>query len=534
LEEARKLYERVLKSDPKNFEACQLLGTLYTHEDNHDEAIFYLNKAISLSPSNALPYFNKGVLLTKVGKIEEAISCYGIAGRIKPDYFEAFNNRANLLIKIKCYEDALNDFDYIIKNSNAAASAHFNKANLLKRLGRNKEALFEYEMTLKIKNDYFEAYLNKGVLLKESYDIKGAIENYQKALKISPENIDALYNLGNSLQEDGQIKKALHLYNKIIELNPNHHSARWNKSLALLLQGDFKNGWKEYECRTTIKKQILCNGKKLQEWRGEKSIRNKKIIISSEQGLGDSIQFFRYLPKIIEMQGTPIFRVQSPLKELFQDFDTKIKVIDEKESIPNADFHCPLMSLPYAFRTTLDTIPNNTPYLRADKKLKFFFENAIKEKGKIKIGIAWSGAANHKNDRNRSLALSQLFPVINNNRFEFHSLQKEYRGGDQIIIEDNDRLMDHSKTLKSFSDTAALIECMDLVISVDTSVAHLSGALGKRTWILLPFMPDFRWLLERKDSPWYPTVDLFRQEKIGKWDEVIQQINIALDSYHGG
>jgi ADP-heptose:LPS heptosyltransferase len=258
-------------------------------------------------------------------------------------------------------------------------------------------------------------------------------------------------------------------------------------------------------------------------WRGQEDIRGKKILIHSEQGLGDSIQFIRYLEQIHQLGAEIILEVPKTLATLVNTIKTPITVIEKGSKLPEFDAYCPLLSLPYVFKTTVDTIPSVVPYLFADKKKVSKWNHRLGVKTRKRIGLVWSGSTVHKNDHNRSIPL-EIFTDLLKLPVEWHSLQNEYRTKDKNFLDSHPEIRQHQEELGDFADTAALIECMDLVISVDTSVAHLAGALGKTTWILLPFIPDFRWMLEREDCPWYPTVKLLRQDEERDWKKVITKL----------
>jgi ADP-heptose:LPS heptosyltransferase len=258
-------------------------------------------------------------------------------------------------------------------------------------------------------------------------------------------------------------------------------------------------------------------------WRGQDDIRGKKILIHSEQGLGDSIQFIRYLDQIHQLGAEIILEVPKTLATLATTIKTPLTVIEKGSKLPEFDAYCPLLSLPYVFKTTVDTIPSVVPYLSADKKKVSEWNNRLGVKTRKRIGLVWSGSAVHQNDHNRSIPL-EVFTDLLKLPVEWHSLQNEYRTEDKNFLDSHPEVRQHQEELGDFADTAALIECMDLMISVDTSVAHLAGALGKTTWILLPFIPDFRWMLEREDCPWYPTAKLLRQDEERDWKKVIMKL----------
>ena len=356
----------------------------------------------------------------------------------------------------------------------------------------------------------------------------------QKALSESSQMLEqfpnsvVLYNIsGVSNAGLMQFDAAIDSYKQALKIKPDYAEAYYNLSLLYLLRGNLDEGFKCYEWRLKIKERLAAPARTNLIWDGEQSLSGKHFVVYEEQGLGDIIQFCRYLP-VLEQKGANVtFKVKSNLHALLQTMDSKTSLNTRLPEENKIDFELPLMSLPLALKTTVETIPAQIPYLYADDQRKKRWNEKLGNKTVTRIGLVWSGSTLHKNDHNRSLLLNQLtsllvLPV------EFHSLQKEVREIDIKTLTDFPKINQHQDDLLDFSDTAALIDEMDLVISVDTVVAHLSGAMGKKTFILLPYSPDYRWMLDRADSPWYPTATLFRQPSVGDWDSVISEIRQLL------
>jgi len=309
----------------------------------------------------------------------------------------------------------------------------------------------------------------------------------------------------------------------------------WNKSLTLLLQGDYETGFLLYESRWGSKDVYEVVGKRCfhkPTWLGIESLKDKTILLYGEQGLGDFIQFCRYVKLVSDLGANVILEVPRSLVRLMEGLDGISQLVISGEALPFFDFQCPLMSLPFIFKTTLDSIPNPQRYIHLDSCHHKISEWKARLGPKLKprVGLVWSGNPHHKNDHNRSLFLADLLPFLPD-QFEYISLQKEIRAADQLILDANPRIISFSSHLIDFHDTAALIQDLDLVITVDTSVAHLSGALGKKTLLLLPSVPDWRWLLDREDSPWYLSMLLFRQTTIGDWSSALGRIKFFLSHY---
>ena len=398
--------------------------------------------------------------------------------------------------------------------------------------GRYKEAVEKINKAVELNPNTAIYHGNLAMAYDKIGEEEESAKNFIKALSINPTYDKAYlahYNLGIYFKDKGRFYEALEHYNKSIELNNNFFEAHWNKSLILLLLGKFDEGWKEYEYR--FKKENPIDSRKFnkQKWEGS-SLKNKKILIVSEQGFGDNIQFIRYLALIKEKQGYIILECKKELKKLFETLSYVDKIIEKENKIPNIDFdfYIHLMSLPMLFKTNLNNLPNKPPYLKINANLS----NELKEKltGKFKIGMVWKGNPKHPDDKNRSIDFNKFKTLIDKfklfKNISLFSLQKNAEDNSEGLK--NYSITDLSSYINDFVDTASIIKELDLVISVDTSVAHLTGALDKPVWTLLSFIPDFRWMLNRDDSPWYPNMKLFRQPKPGDWDSVFEKIIIEL------
>ena len=434
--------------------------------------------------------------MQELKRLDEALSSYDKAISIKPDYAEAYSNRGNALRELK----------------------------------RLDEALINFEKAIAIKPDYANAYSNRGIALQELKRLDEALASYDKAIAIKPDYVEAHSNRGIALHELKRLDEALACYNKAINIKPDCTTAHWNLSLCNLLGGNFKNGWEEYEWRwksEEISKTAGVRNFSKPLWLGVESLKNKTILLYSEQGLGDTIQFCRYAQLVAELGAKVILEVQKPLVNLLQNLKGPIQIIAKGDTPTNFDYQCPLLSLPLAFKTELHTIPSLQSIWTDEEKIAEW-QAKLGKKSKLRIGIVWSGSAEHKNDHNRSLTLSKLLPYLSPN-LEYVCLQKELRATDKELLLDHRQIKYFGDKLEDFTDTSALCELMDVVISVDTSIAHLAGTLGKPTWVLLPYCPDWRWLLDRNDSPWYPSAKLYRQEKIYDWNGVLEKVRSDLE-----
>jgi hypothetical protein len=534
LPEAEAIYKQILRIQPNNFSALQLIGTMYTQTKNHSQAINFLTKAIKINPQFAPCYNNLGLALQELNRLDEALASYDKAITIKPDYADAHYNRGFALHEIKRWYEALDSYDKAISIKPDYAEAYSNRGVALQELKRLDEALASYDKAISIKPDYADAHSNRGFALQELKRLDEALISYDKAISIKPDYAEAYYNRGYVLQELKHLDEALTSYDKAISIKPDYVEANWNKSLGLLLDGQFAQGWQEYECRW--KKEDISKTAGIRNfpqpiWLGAESLKDKTILLYAEQGLGDTIQFSRYVPLIAELGAKVILEVQSPLVKLLKNLEGVNQIAARGGTISEFDYQCPLLSLPLAFKTELNTIPPASKYMISDNKNNLNWQIKLGEKSKPRIGIVWSGSTEHKNDHNRSITLSQLIPYLPSN-MEYVCLQKELRGIDKEALEKNPHIQFYGDDLEDFTDTAALCDLMDVVISVDTSVAHLAGTLGKQTWVLLPYSPDWRWMLDRDDSPWYPSVKLYRQENNGNWNGVLEKLNRDLEKIH--
>ena len=398
----------------------------------------------------------------------------------------------------------------------------------LHQSGQLDLAEIQYKELLNYFPDNTLLLTNLGTIALQKGRLEDAVRIIGKSLQINSNQPNALNNRGNALKDLKRLDEALASYDRAIALNPNYAEAYWNKSLLKILIGEYLEGWKLYEWRWKKEPQINSLRAYHQPlWLGDESIFHKTLLIYPEQGFGDYIQCIRYAALVEQLGAKVILEVPSRLLTLCSTLKGQPILIENGKPLPSFDYHCPVMSLPLALKTTVETIPAQIPYLYADDQRKKRWNEKLGNKTVTRIGLVWSGSTWHKNDHNRSLLLNQLtsllvLPV------EFHSLQKEVREIDIKTLTDFPKINQHQDDLLDFSDTAALIDEMDLVISVDTAVAHLSGAMGKKTFILLPYSPDYRWMLDRADSPWYPTATLFRQPSVGDWDSVISEIRQLL------
>ncbi len=522
-------FDDAIAIDSNYAEAYYNRGLVLEDMGRFSEALGNFQNAISLKPDYAKAYFNLGNVLINLDRIADAVTSYGLALNYKPDYLEAFVNRGNLLKDLKRFPEAIEHLQQALALDPESAMIHYNLGLAYYDSYQYDKALGYYETAISLAPDLVEAYNNLGRVLQQLNQYQAAFDNYETALAIDPHDIIAINNLGTLYKDMQKLAEAEASYQLAIELKPDDPDAYWNISLVKLLSGNYLEGWRLYEWRwqTEYKKDISRFQQPV--WLGEENINGKTLLVYPEQGYGDFIQFCRYVALLQDAGARVVLGCPKPLLSLLTTLKGPVTLIEKGQQLPDFDLQCPIMSLPLAFQTRLENIPTAIPYLYADADKQQGWQQQLGNDKRIKIGLVWSGSTTHKNDFNRSIPVELLAPLLAL-PVEFHCLQKEVRPEDVAKIAALSQMQLHQESLEDFSDTAALISVMDLVISVDTSVAHLTGALGKPVWILLQYAPDYRWLLHKNDSPWYPTATLFRQTSPGDWSEVIMALVARLSS----
>jgi len=520
------IYDSAIAIDARRAEAFCYRGLALQALKQFDAAWDSYNRAIAINANFAEAFFNRGNLMEELKRFETALASYDQAITIQPDYAEAYSNRGLVLMELAQLDASLSSFDQAISLKSDYAEAYSNRGLVLYELHRFDAALASYNQAIAIKPDYAEAYSNRHHVLQRLNQPDAALASCNHAIAIKADYAHAHSNRGNVLKEMGRLDAALASYNRAIAIQTDYAEAYCNRSVLMLLRGDFDNGWMDYEWRW---KNENCSSFKESRslpkplWLGKDSLTDKTIFLHCEQGMGDTLQFCRYAKLVADLGARVLLEVQRPLATLLADLAGVSEIIIKGSVLPDFDYHCPLLSLPLAFKTNLSTIPSSSKYLHADAAKVAQWQARLGDKTKPRIGLTWSGNELHVNDHNRSIRLADLIRQLPA-EFQYVSLQKDMREFDRPILDNHPHVWNFAEDLHDFGDTAALCECLDLVITVDTSVAHLSAALGKTTWILLPSNPDWRWLLDRSDSPWYPAVKLYRQRSIGDWIGVFARV----------
>lgn len=576
LAQARAAYGEILEAQPGHGDALHLSGLIALQSNLPREAVELIGRAVRRCPEAAVFHANLGVALLQLGRADEALACYDKAITLDPRYAEAYFNRGNAFGKMEKYEAALGDYGNAIAIRPSYVAAFLNRGNIFRQQGRLSEALADYERVIALAPGSAEAYSNRGIALQEQGQFIAAIASYKQAVALDPHNAQAYANLGFALKEVGQtdaaliscnmaialapemataylnrgllqheamqIEAALASYEEALARRPDYAAAHWNKALVLLLEGRFAQAWPLFEWRR--KRDGLAHAPRdFAEplWLGEFPLNDKVILLHSEQGLGDTIQFCRYVKKVAALGARVILEVPVPLLSLFRSLDGVDRLVAAGEPLPSFDYHCSLLSLPLAFRTELASVPAEEAYLKADPLKKRYWQERLAAEAappKLRVGLVWAGGFRPDQPElwganvRRNIELAKL-AGLKAERIAFYSLQKgePAESDPQRLAQaawDGPQIVDYSRELTDFSDTAALLDNLDLVISVDTSTAHLAAALGKPVWILNRFDTCWRWLLDREDSPWYPTVRLYRQQKTGDWDSVLERVKADL------
>jgi tetratricopeptide (TPR) repeat protein len=496
-----------------------------------EAALQSFERLLRLQPQSVDAIFNRGVALFALQRWPEALASYERTLALQPQHAGAWLNRGMSLQKLGRPLDALASCDQVLVHQPHSAEALNNRGIALQSLDRQAEALASFDRALALRPDDPETLCNRGNTLEALDRPAEALLNFDRALALRPDFAEAWNNRSTSLRSLNRWTEALDSVDRALALQPEYPDAHWNRSLILLMQGDFSRGWAEYEWRLRVASLGHQPRSFVQpRWRGEDLV-GKTILVHAEQGLGDTLQFCRYVSLLAERGARVVLEAQRPLRTLLAGLDGGAVLLSPGDELPSFDFYVPLLSLPLAFATDLNSIPAPRSYLVADPvqvaAWRFRLDTLCVDKSARRIGLVWAGNPSLTADRHRSIGLELLLSLAAPGR-QLCSLQKELRPGDRELLAAHPEVLHFGDELKDFADTAALIESLDLVISVDTAVAHLASALGKPVWILQRYSPDFRWLLGRDDSPWYPSARLFRQSQRGDWESVVKTLAEAL------
>jgi tetratricopeptide (TPR) repeat protein len=526
---ARELYEAVLKTEPQQFDALHMLGVLAAQTGDHRRAVVLIGKALKLDPLHAGAHCNLGTALQALGRYDAALAAYGRAIALKPDHAVAHCNHGNVLRTLGRHERALASYDAALTARPDFVDAHCYRGNVLLSLGDVEAARRAYANALALQATLAEAHFNLGNLERACGNSEAALQSFDRAVGARPDFAEAWSNRGFVLRELSRLDAALQSYDRALAIKPDFPEVQWNRATLLLLLGRFDEGWAAHECRWRIDagpNKAALRRFATPPWLGTESVEGRTLLLWSEQGLGDAIHFARYAALVAARGARVILEVPAPLCGLLAHVEGVSAVRAMGSGLPDHDAHCPLHSLPLALGTRLGTIPCAARYVQSEPDKVARWKARLGTRTRPRIGLCWSGNPRHVNDRLRSVPLADIVAHLPSH-LDYVCVQRDVSDADRELLGAR-RIADYSGDLGDFTDTAALCECLDIVVSVDTSVAHLAGALGLNTWILLPRNPDWRWLTERTDSPWYPSVRLFRQARPGGWHEVLERVAAEL------
>jgi tetratricopeptide (TPR) repeat protein len=500
--DALQVFDKSVQLYPDRPEPWRDLGNALLAAERRAEATLSFQQAVKLDPADWDAANKAAVLLFEAGRFEDALAHFMLCDILRPLHFPTLYMRARTLHNLKRFTEALADNELLHGCAPTDPDICTNAGNILRMLGRNDEALVWFDRSLALRPDVAPVWAEKVIVLSALHRFDEAIAACQRAIGI----------------------------------DPNYAAAEWNLALLQLLLGQFAPGWAGREARWKIQSYPHIYPALSQPmWLGGEDIAGKTILVCADEGFGDTLQFVRYVPMLSARNARVLLMVQDALCPLLAGITGIAECLPRSSStLPAFDLHCPISSLPLAFGTTLETIPAPTPYLpaAAADRVRAWDERLGahgKLRGKLRVGLVWSGNPNHGNDHNRSIPFQMLARILDVDA-TFISLQKDVRAEDKAGLLEETKLVDFTDRLTDFAETAALIACLDLVITVDTSVAHLAGALGCPTWILLPYTPDYRWLLDRDDSPWYPTARLFRQDEGRDYGSVLDKVRAELSA----
>lgn len=525
-------FAQAIRSNPDVADYFFNLGAVLAHQGHICHAIKSYDRGLVLKPESAGEWHRLGELLMQQERRDEARLSFDRALKVDPRYVEAANSSALLHFHAGEYEAAIARFDQSFEIKPDPGALHL-KGICQLHLKRFHEALIHIGRALAQVPDHPEVINNYGVVLHKLGRNEEAVIHFDRALALSPDLVEALNHRGSALAALHRFDEALASFDRAMTLKPDFADAHWNAALLRLLLGDFESGWRGREwgrkCRAVgfAERQF---SRAL--WLGETPLAGKTVMLHSDEGLGDTIQFARYAPLLAARGARVILEVDSALHPLLSSIDGVTCVPRGEAEVHDFDLHCPLSSAPLACGTRLETIPAVRYMPAPPQALVDAWQARLGPCNGLRVGLVWSGNPAHGNDRNRSMSLRSLAPLLDCDA-TFVSLQKELRPADGAYLEERGGIIDLTAHLSDFVETAALISCLDLVITVDTSVAHLAGALFRRTWVMLPHTPDYRWLLDRSDSPWYPSVRLFRQDARRDYAPVIETVRAELTALIG-
>jgi len=520
--------EAALALQPRLSTAWMSKGLALIKRQDYASAKSDLNRAIELGLSGSDVFQSRALCHKELGQLDKAIDDLETALEIDPTHGGSLMTLGTISHELKRYEAALHLYTQAIQHNPKGVEAYSNLGAVLFDLNRHEDARITLEAAIELDPLQVNVWSNLGANLKALHRFEDALKAYDRVLELDPKHVEAMCHKGLVLQDMKHLEASLACYEQALTLESDNTLAKWNKAIGLLLQGDFAQGWAAYEARWSHKKlNLTLRSYSQPRWTGSESLQGKRVLVYCEQGLGDTLQFARFVPALVHQGAQVFFEVQPQLVSLLSRCLPDVQVFGMGQLTPDFDLHSPLVSLPYALHCTATEHFRPTPYLNASSNKIVEWRERLGDDHHPRIGLVWSGNAAHQNDRNRSIPLQSLLSALPKG-YDYICLQNQIRDEDHATLSKASSIRSFTEEIKDFEDTAALCHLMDLVITVDTSVAHLSAAIGKTTWTLIPFSPDWRWMLDRTDTPWYPTMRLHRQLVPGTWNQSLTALTADL------
>jgi tetratricopeptide (TPR) repeat protein len=528
LRDAEKIYARVLKVAPDNFDALNLLGTVKAQLGRMGDAQRLLSAAVKINPRMPQAWMNFGEVLQALKRTGEALECFNKALALAPDDAGVLNRHANSLLSNGRPQEALAEFQQVLARAPQHVEARINCGIAHAALGAPEAALTEFDRALALAPGHPVAQHSRAIALYEVGRYAESVAADDAVLAAAPGHAGAWLHRGRALAALSRFEDAVASYDRAAALRKDDADAEFVASLALLTLGDYRRGFEKYEARWRRTGMPAQKSRGRPPWLGQYPLARKTILLHAEQGLGDTIQFARYVPLLAQSGAKVALEVPAELKPVMASLKGAAAIVAPGEAPPPFDVHCPLGSLPLALKTEPATVPAQIPYLAADEAHLAKWSARLDAQSRPRVVLAWSGNPSHLNDRNRSIAFARLAPLLGAPA-SFISIQRDVRNEDAATLAAERRVTHVGGELENFSDTAAVLALANLVITVDTAVAHLAGAMGRPLWLLLPFVPDWRWTLHGETTPWYPAARLFRQPALRDWDSVIARVAAELE-----
>jgi tetratricopeptide (TPR) repeat protein len=526
--QAAKSFEDVLEIKPDHTGALNNLGTTLRGLGRCEESLVYFTRALALRPDDLSALNNCATALQGLDRHAEALACFEKALAVTPRHADVLCNRACSLRELGRFDEALAAFEAALSANPGHAPALYNRGNLLRDRGRHQEAIASYDAALAVQSNHTDALYNRGNALLDLKRFEEGIASFDRAIEVDPEFAAAFNNRGLALTQLHRYDEALVSLGKAAALAPANAEFSVNEGVARLRVGDLAGGWAKYEARLQLPNGPDAPRRESASWRGETSLRGRTVLLHAEGGPDDTLQFARYITPIVASGGRVVLEVQPEFAELMAGVHGVAAVVGKGEKAPAHDVHCPLPSLPLAFSTTLETIPAAVPYVRAPAERVRTWTTRVLEMKSPLIGFHWTGELSGKKAREPSIPLEQFLTLLDHPSARFVGLPGDVQRGDTMHLAQQRAVTHLGPQLQDVGDLAAVISLLDLVVTMDGPVAHLAGALGRPVWVLLPFRAHHRWMLNRDDTPWYPTARLFRQPAEGDWAKVIADVRRAM------